>query len=189
MPSGNSHGERRRGAGRPRGALGRRGAVLRMSLASLARKYAEDAITTLATIMKDKGAPASARIRAATGLLNRGHGRPPQSPEMLTPFSQRPEFPTQEEINAELKRRGLLPVLELVAQQMEREDRDSREAEDPESFAQQGCAAPALTKTPTIAALQDDRIERDLEKSKSRPRPTRPGRYPSSRPRKKSTPS
>jgi hypothetical protein len=31
----------------------------------------------------------------------------------------------------------LLPVLELVAQEMEREDRGSREAEDPASFAQQ----------------------------------------------------
>jgi hypothetical protein len=76
MPSGNSHGGRRRGAGRPRGALGRRGGVLHMSLASLARKYTEDAITTLATIMEDKGEPASARIRAATKLLNRGYGPP-----------------------------------------------------------------------------------------------------------------
>jgi hypothetical protein len=79
MPSGNGHGGRRRGAGRPRGALSRRGAVLRMSLASQARNYAEDALTTLATIMRDKGAPASVRIRVATELLDRGWGRPPQS--------------------------------------------------------------------------------------------------------------
>jgi hypothetical protein len=78
MPSGNSHGGRRRGAGRPRGAVGRRGGVLHMSLA--ARKYTEDAITTLATIMEDKGEPASARIRAATELLNRGYGRLPAVP-------------------------------------------------------------------------------------------------------------
>jgi hypothetical protein len=110
-----------------------------------ARKYTEDAITTLATIMEDKGEPASARIRAATELLNRGYGRLPQSLEVLTPSSEIPEFPTQEEIYAEVRRRGLLPVLELVAQEMEREDRGShhrREAEDPASFAQQGRAAP-----------------------------------------------
>jgi hypothetical protein len=88
MPSGNSHGGRRSGAGRPRGALGRRGGVLQMSLASLAREYAEEAITTLATIMKDEAAPASARIRAAIEILDRGYGRPPQSREVLTPSSQ-----------------------------------------------------------------------------------------------------
>jgi hypothetical protein len=112
-----------------------------MSLA--ARKYTEDAITTLATIMEDKGEPASARIRAATELLNRGYGRLPQSLEVLTPSSEIPEFPTQEEIYAEVRRRGLLPVLELV--EWEREDRGShhrREAEDPASFALQGRAAP-----------------------------------------------
>jgi hypothetical protein len=163
-----------------------------MSLASLARKYTEDAITTLATIMKDKGAPASARIRAATEILNRGYGRPPQSIEVLTPSSEIPEFPTPEETYAEVRRRGLLPVLELVAEEMEREDRGSHhrhEAEDPASIRAAGKRGTApLTKTPTIGALQDDRIEPDIEKSKSR-RPTRPRRYPTSRPRKKSTPS
>jgi hypothetical protein len=64
---------------------------------------------------------------------------------VLTPSSEIPEFPTQEETYAEVRRRGLLPILELVAQEMEREDRGSRhrrEAEDPASFAQQGHAAP-----------------------------------------------
>jgi hypothetical protein len=42
---------------------------------------------------------------------------------------------------------------------MEREDSGSREAED-QPFVQQGRAALPLIKTPTIAALQDDRIER-----------------------------
>jgi hypothetical protein len=163
-----------------------------MSLASLARKYTEDAITTLATIMEDKGEPASARIRAATKLLNRGYGPPPQSIEVLTPSSEIPEFPTPEETYAEVRRRGLLPVLELVAEEMEREDRGSHhrhEAEDPASIRAAGKRGTApLTKTPTIGALQDDRIEPDIEKSKSR-HPTRPHRYPTSRPRKKSAPS
>ena len=168
-------GGRRKGAGRPQGAVGRRGAVLHMSLGSLAREHTEVALMTLVTIMKDKRAPASARIHAATDLLNRGHGRPQQSLEMLTSSSQTPVFTTQEEINAELRRRGLLPVLELVAQEMEREDRASRlrqQPGDPASIRAAGTGGSApLTKTPTNGALQDDRIERDLEKSKSR-RPT-----------------
>jgi hypothetical protein len=40
--------------------------------------------------MKDKGEPASARIWAATELLNRGYGRLPQSIEVLTPSSETP---------------------------------------------------------------------------------------------------
>jgi hypothetical protein len=107
--------------------------------------------------MVDEAAPASARIRAAIEILDRGYGRPPRSREVLTPFSQRPHFPTQEAIDAELRRRGLLSVRELVAQEMEREDSNFCEAEDPASFAQQGSAAPPLTKTPPISAPQDDR--------------------------------
>ena len=127
MP-GNGHGGRRRGAGRPRGAMGRRGGVLHASLASLARNHTEEAITTLASIMKDKRAPAMARIKAAAELLNRGHGRSPQSIEVLTPPSEMRKFPTQEEINAELRRRGLAPVLGLDAEEAEKGDRGNRVA-------------------------------------------------------------
>jgi len=88
-------GGRRQGAGRPRGALGRRGAVLHMELGSRAREHAEVALMTLVTIMKDKGAPASARIHAATEILNRGHGRSPQSLQVQTSSSQTPFFPTR----------------------------------------------------------------------------------------------
>ena len=59
---------------------------------------------------------------------------PPQSIQVLMPSSEIPELPTPEETYAEVRRRGLLPVLELVAEEMEREDRGShhrREAEDP----------------------------------------------------------
>jgi hypothetical protein len=75
--------------------------------------------------MKDKREPVMARIKAATELLNRGYGRPPQSIEVLTPSSEIPEFLSHEEIYAEVRRRGLLPILELVAQEMESEDRGS----------------------------------------------------------------
>ena len=106
--------------------MGRRGSVLHASLASLARNHIEEAITTLASIMKDKRAPAMARIKAAAELLNRGYGRSPQSIEVLTPSSEISEFATQEEINAELRRRGLASVLDLDAEDAEKGDRGSR---------------------------------------------------------------
>jgi hypothetical protein len=72
-------------------------------------------------IMKDNGEPAAVRVRAANDLLDRGYGRPPaQSIEVLTPPSEIPELPTQQEIEAELKRRGLPTVSELVAQERDR---------------------------------------------------------------------
>jgi hypothetical protein len=96
MPS-NGHGGRRRGTGRPRGAVGRQDRVLRTSWASVARKHADAALATLAMIMKDNGEPAAVRVRAANDVLDRGYGRPPtQSIEVLTPPSEIPELPTQE---------------------------------------------------------------------------------------------
>jgi hypothetical protein len=41
-----------------------------------AREHTQDAIDTLAQIMKDQKAPGQARISAAQALLDRGHGRP-----------------------------------------------------------------------------------------------------------------
>lgn len=43
---------------------------------SLARSHTEAAIRTLAAIMKQKKAPAAARISAACALLDRGWGKP-----------------------------------------------------------------------------------------------------------------
>ena len=65
MPSGKgSHGGRRPGAGRPRGAVSRRNGLFRVSLGSLARRYGEEAIRTLVTVMSDKHAPGMARLNA-----------------------------------------------------------------------------------------------------------------------------
>ena len=75
----NGHGGRRRGAGRPAGSRNRStlareaGAA---TLAELARESTADAITALREVMLDPEAPASARISAATALLDRGYGRP-----------------------------------------------------------------------------------------------------------------
>lgn len=45
----------------------------------LAKSYTEDAVTTLYEIMTDKRVNGSARVQAATQLLDRGWGRPKQS--------------------------------------------------------------------------------------------------------------
>ena len=42
----------------------------------------QDAIDTLAAVMRDGKAPAAARISAAVALLDRGHGRPSQAVEL-----------------------------------------------------------------------------------------------------------
>ena len=48
------------------------------SVQELAQQYTEQAIETLAEIMNNEDAPASARLSAAEALLNRGWGRPVQ---------------------------------------------------------------------------------------------------------------
>ena len=47
------------------------------SLVALAREKTPDAIKTLAEIMLDKDASPSARVSAASELLDRGHGKAP----------------------------------------------------------------------------------------------------------------
>ena len=46
---------------------------------SLARAHTETALRTLASIVTQKQAPASARVAAATALLDRGWGKPLQT--------------------------------------------------------------------------------------------------------------
>ena len=125
--------------------MGRQDRVLRTSKASVARKHAEAAIATLAMIMQDKGEAGAVRVRAANDLLDRGYGRPPHAPiEVPTPPSEVPEFPTVEEIDAQLRRRGLLTVRELVAQERAREAAiaAARPKAPAASFDPQGGAAP-----------------------------------------------
>lgn len=47
----------------------------------LAAEYGEAAIVTLAEIMEDKTAPASARVASATAILDRAFGKPKQEIE------------------------------------------------------------------------------------------------------------
>ncbi len=53
---------------------------------SLARSHTETALTTLAGIMMQPRAPAAARVSAATALLDRGWGKPPQTYDEDHPF-------------------------------------------------------------------------------------------------------
>jgi hypothetical protein len=47
-----------------------------------ARERTQDAIDTLASIMRDPKAPAAARVSAAQALLDRGYGKPAQAIEV-----------------------------------------------------------------------------------------------------------
>jgi hypothetical protein len=80
MTSGNDHGGRRSGTGRPRRGGGHRNNLLGTSSASLARKYAEEAVRTVVAIMRDEHRSASARVNAARKLLYWGYGPPSNHP-------------------------------------------------------------------------------------------------------------
>ena len=49
------------------------------TLRELAREYTEEAINTLREIMNKPGASDTARVHAATALLDRAHGKPLQA--------------------------------------------------------------------------------------------------------------
>lgn len=62
------------GAGRPKGALNKATADVKLA----AQAYTEEALKTLAKIMKT-GASEAARVAAANSILDRGHGKPKQT--------------------------------------------------------------------------------------------------------------
>ena len=72
--------------------LGRPRAIL--SIRDLARSHTDEAISTLAEIMRDPEAPANARISAASELLNRGYGRSVDQKAMIV-MSQQHELPRE----------------------------------------------------------------------------------------------
>jgi hypothetical protein len=53
-----------------------------VTVKAAARALTQEAIDTLAGVMRDGKAPPAARIAAATALLDRGHGRPSQAVEL-----------------------------------------------------------------------------------------------------------
>ena len=69
------NGGRREGAGRKQGSINK----VRLELREAAKEYTQEALDTLAAIMKDTDAPAAARVSAASAILDRAHGKPTQS--------------------------------------------------------------------------------------------------------------
>ena len=71
-------GGKRPGAGRPPGSPNK----VTASVREAAQVHSDEAVNTLAAIMKDGKAPAIARIAASNAILDRAHGRPHQSVEV-----------------------------------------------------------------------------------------------------------
>lgn len=67
-------GGRREGAGRPKGSLNKATASIR----DAAQAYTDEALRTLATVMRE-GDSAAARVAAANSILDRAFGKPKQS--------------------------------------------------------------------------------------------------------------
>lgn len=74
-------------SGNPRGRSKRDAEI-----AELARAHTAEALQTLANIMGDEAAPPSARVSAASAILDRGWGRPPQSLDVEHKLSLGEEF-------------------------------------------------------------------------------------------------
>jgi hypothetical protein len=70
-----ARGGKREGAGRPANAKTKVGADLREA----AQAFTDDALKTLAEIMRDADQPAASRVSAASAILDRGHGKPTQT--------------------------------------------------------------------------------------------------------------
>ena len=83
-----SHGGIREGSGRPAGADNKATSELKLSLSELAREYTNNALDTLVEVMQSSQSD-SARIAAATAILDRGYGRPTKttSLEVNAPFA------------------------------------------------------------------------------------------------------
>jgi len=75
-----ARGGKREGAGRPSGAKNRATIAQKAKLSELARAYVLDALDALADVMMN-GESESARVSAATAILDRAYGRPRPAPE------------------------------------------------------------------------------------------------------------
>lgn len=71
-------GGKREGAGRKPGSPNKLTVAQRRTLREIADSYTDEAIRTLAEIMRDEHAPHAARATAANSILDRGHGKPKQ---------------------------------------------------------------------------------------------------------------
>ena len=98
----------RPGAGRPKGSRNRATDQHKATLEELARSYTEVAIQALVNIAQ-AGESESARVSAASAILDRGYGKPHQATSVSGPGGG-PVLNinmTPEEAREELQRRGL----------------------------------------------------------------------------------
>jgi len=77
-----ARGGARPGAGRPKGSKNKVTEQKRKRLADLAQEYTEEALQALVSVVRDETAQYSAKVNAATALLDRAHGKPVQSTEV-----------------------------------------------------------------------------------------------------------
>jgi hypothetical protein len=70
-----SHGGMREGSGRPAGAVNKATSGLKLNLSELAWEHANGALDVLVEVMQSSQSD-SARIAAATVILDQGYGRP-----------------------------------------------------------------------------------------------------------------
>lgn len=96
------HGGARPGAGRKPGKVG----AAKRALSEMAKDHAQAALATLAAIHADTQAPAAARVSAATAILDRAYGKPPQALDLTSSDGSMTPAPT---------------VIEFVAPQMDDE--------------------------------------------------------------------
>ncbi len=73
-----ARGGARPGAGRKPGKVSQ----AKRDIAEMAKAYAAGALGVLVEVANDKAAPQSARVSAATGILDRAYGKPRQSVEL-----------------------------------------------------------------------------------------------------------
>jgi hypothetical protein len=100
-----------------------------VNVRAAARALTQEAIGTLAAVMRDGRAPPTARISAAVALLDRGHGRPPQTAELnvgydlarltddeletLEPIMERATLPSPKDRTLSCAQHGLGRVLKI----------------------------------------------------------------------------
>lgn len=81
----NGRGGKRPGAGRKPGSKNKPTQAMGKTLTEMAAEYTPAALKTLAEIMQDSSATATARVSAANSLLDRAHGKPMQATVELKP--------------------------------------------------------------------------------------------------------
>jgi hypothetical protein len=116
------HGGKRHGSGRPPGSRNKFPTQPRPiapgygEVAMYAREVTKEAIDFLISVMRDEGVHSALRVHAASGLLDRGYGKPPQATQLQSYQQHNVVARSNEEIRAELLRRGLGPVLGIEEQ-------------------------------------------------------------------------